>query len=198
MTTMMVTTAKKIKGLKTSTKILIGLSFLGAAFGIFMIVRRSGPADLINLALSQVGLREDPSGSNSGPQIDKFTGGRPEFWCAHFIAWLFRTIGRPLPGDRVPHPGAGGENPRAGVTSTEQMAKDTGKWLSPDSEPMPGDVVFYATRGAGDTVVGRHIGLVVATTDSTIETVEGNYSDMVARVSTPKTSSRITGYGRFI
>lgn len=193
--------------MKTSTKVVLGLVvayFLFARKGRAqgLTAMNAGTSDAaqfaIRLAQQQVGLKESPRGSNRGPQIEKFTGGRAEPWCGHFVAWIFRTIGKPLPGDRVPSPGAGGENPRAGVTATEQTLKDKGLWLPPSATPAPADIVFYATRGAGDSVPGRHVGLVVGVTPTTIETVEGNWGDGVAKLTTARSSPRITGYGRVV
>lgn len=184
--------------MKTSTKILLG----GACAAVFLFSRKAramsaGTASAVcNLAREQVGLKEVPKDSNSGPQIQKFTGGRQEAWCGHFVAWVFRNAGLPLPTDRIPHPGPGGENSLASVAYTEQLCKDRGWWLPPSAAPAPGDMVFYATRGTGDAKPGRHIGIVVGVTPTTIETVEGNWGSGVAKLTTKRSDKRITGYGR--
>jgi hypothetical protein len=45
------------------------------------------------VALSQIGKREDPLGSNSGPEVDQYlasVGLRPGFsWCAAFAYWCY-------------------------------------------------------------------------------------------------------------
>lgn len=164
---------------------------------IALMKRKGGAADsVVALALEQVGLRE--SGDNTGPEIEKFTGGRAELWCGHFVAWLFRTVGAPLPGDRVPFPGPGGENPRAGVTSTLKLFKEIGKFIPPTGTPAPGDIVFYGSRGAGDTIAGPHVGLIVNLDGPFNESVEGNTSQRVDFVRVRRDSPRILGYGRWL
>src|SRR5687767_8447454 len=49
--------------------------------------------DAVNEALSQLGVMEQPAGSNSGPQVNKYlasVGLDPGFfWCAAYIFWCF-------------------------------------------------------------------------------------------------------------
>ena len=145
----------------------------------------------VAIALSQVGVRESPKGSNRGHQVDVYTGGRPEPWCAHFVAWCFREANRPIPGDAVPS--AKLANPLASVTYTERMVQEHG-WSM--QEPAVGDIVFFKTRGRSDRGPGRHIGIVSAVTLTDIEVVDGNWGDAVTRRRMPRTHPEIVGYGR--
>jgi len=154
------------------------------------------PADnerLINLAKQQVGFKEQPKGSNRGMQVDVYTGGRAEPWCAHFVAWCFRSIGRPIPGDVVPSPKRA--NPLASVAHCERVFKEHDMHYM---SPQAGDIVFFETRGKSDKGRGRHIGLVIAVTKEAIEVIDGNWGDAVShraiKLSAPYPV--ITGYGR--
>ena len=155
------------------------------------MVTASGSA--VNIALSQYGKKE-ATGNNDGADIAKFTGGRKEPWCAHFVAWVFRTAGKPIPGDVVPTPTRA--NPLASVTFMESVFRKNG-WLV--TEPQAGDVVFYASRGGSDAGAGRHVGLVesVDHTKGIINTIEGNLSNKVAKASHfYRNNSSISNFGR--
>lgn len=146
---------------------------------------------LIRIAEAQVGFREDPRGSNRGAHVDLYTGGRAEPWCGHFVAWLFRVWGRPLPGDVPPSPTRA--NPLASVAHMERVFQEH-QWSF--REPAAGDVAFYRNRGLSDPGRGRHVGFVVKTTPTSIETVEGNWGDAVVRRTLPRADARISGFGR--
>lgn len=146
--------------------------------------------ELIKLALAQVGKREDPKGSNRGVDVQPYTGGRAEPWCAHFVAWLFRQTGRPLPGDKEPTPKQ--HNPLASVTETERMFRDHG-WIV--REPQAGGVVFYTDRGRSDRGPGRHIGFVTKVGLDSFETVEGNWGDRVCHRVVKRSDPKIAGFG---
>jgi hypothetical protein len=148
---------------------------------------------LIELVKRQVGFKEQPKGSNRGIQVDQYTGGRAEPWCAHFVAWCFRSIGKPLPNDVVPTPKRA--NPLASVSFTERIFKEL-DWHY--RNPQAGDIVFFATRGKSDRGPGRHIGIVIAVHADKIEVVDGNWGDAVNRRFIPLENSKptITGFGR--
>jgi cell wall-associated NlpC family hydrolase len=145
----------------------------------------------VAIALSQVGVRESPKGSNRGPDVDKYTGGRAEPWCAHFVAWCFRETGKPIPGDTIPTPRRA--NQLASVTRTEAIFGQH-DWLV--SEPKVGDIVFFKTRGRSDRGPGRHIGIVSAVGLTDFEVVDGNWGDAVTRRKVKRGSADISGFGR--
>jgi len=147
--------------------------------------------NVVELALSHVGVRETPKGSNSGPVVDTFTGGRPEPWCAHFVAKVFRDCGRTIPGDVVPTPKRA--NPLASVSHLERVIAEHG-WAV--REPQVGDIVFYKTRGKSDAGPGRHVGIVVAVNATHFETAEGNWGDVVAHRTVSRADPTISGFGR--
>lgn len=69
-----------------------------------------------------------------------------------------------------------------------QFFQDAGAW---HSRPEPGDVIFFYYDGAIN-----HQGIVVAVSGSSVSTVEGNSSDMVARRFYTIGDARIAGFGR--
>lgn len=175
----------KWRGMSRKRRALIGVGVFTVLAAVFM---SSKAGAIVRLARAQVGLREIPVGSNGGPEISKFSGGRPESWCAHFVAWVFRNAGHPLPFDQEPTPNRA--VPLASVSFFMQMAKDQGRFLPPGSVPKPGYVIFYPS----------HTGIVVGFDGSRdrVETVEGNFSDKVVNTTVPRTSSSIKGYGVFV
>ena len=133
---------------------------------------------LIELARKQIGKKEDPKGSNGGPEIDAFNGNRKEAWCAASLAWLFRQISAPLPGDKEPSPGPKGANKTHSVTFIQETFKKLGYFFS---EPQPGDMVIYNTTGDPDLVnSSKHIGLVLEVEGDTLKTAEFNWGDQVS------------------
>lgn len=149
------------------------------------------------IALQQKGIKE-LTGHNDGADIAKFTGGRQEPWCAHYVAWVFRSAGKPIPGDVVPTPTRA--NPLASVSFMQSVFEQHG-WMVKD--PQPGDVVFFKVRGASDAGSGKHVGIVTAVsppvagaTKWTVSTVEGNMGDKVGTATYPIDSPLFLGFGR--
>ena len=67
--------------------------------------------------------------------------------------------------------------------------KNSGRWHT--SYPQVGDIVFFNVNGGID-----HAGIVEVVSGSTITTIEGNTSDMVARRTHNLYDASIVGYGR--
>ena len=128
------------------------------------------PGGIVSAAESQVGVSEQPPGSNDGPQIATYRGavagaqaGEP--WCAYFVSWAANQAGAPL-GD------AGtGLGSVSGITS---WAQRTGRFLPAGSPPRAGDLMLFGSE---------HVGLVESVNaDGSLTTIEGNSSDAVSRV----------------
>lgn len=155
------------------------------------------PKHLI-IAQGEVGVRES-NGPNNGIPSEKYMGGRKEPWCAHFIAWLFRTSGNALPND-VFNVSPTRANPLAGVQYMEDMFKKNGWWFAKGNpkigKPEPGDIIFYRSRGGSDSGRGRHVGLVERVDGGYIYTIEGNLGDAVKRNRVFLASNKISGFGR--
>ncbi|NBT36004.1 MAG: CHAP domain-containing protein [Betaproteobacteria bacterium] len=140
----------------------------------------------------------------------RYSGGRNEAWCAHFVSWLFRQVGKPLPGSILPGPKTW--SPTAGVNYIVKTMRDAGKLLPPGAVPQANDLIFYKHKdpatGTFDTkgvlyglpFVYGHVGLVEGVVDEggvkKVVTIEGNYSDSVARVKTRLDSPTIGGFAR--
>ena len=151
--------------------------------------------NLCVLAELCVGEKESPPKSNRGPEVDVYTGGRAEPWCALWVAYIFRVCGMALPGDVEPTPKRA--NPLASVTHMEARLKKAGWLLTSHQKPKPGDIVFYKTREGSDPGTGRHVGLVTEVFADGYASVEGNWGDCVAKRHVKFSDSRIANYGRF-
>ena len=120
----------------------------------------------LQAAISQLGVTEQPPGSNDGPAIATYrsavTGsyaGAP--WCAYFVSWCAAQAGAPL--------GENGEG-LGSVEGITAWAQRTGRFTA---TPAPGELILFG---------GRHVGIVKSVDpDGTINTVEGNSSDGVNR-----------------
>ena len=120
----------------------------------------------LDAARSQLGVTEQPPGSNDGPDIASYRGavagsyaGAP--WCAYFVSWCAAQAGAPI--------GDGGTG-LGSVEAVTAWAQRTGRFTT---EPAPGELILFG---------GRHIGIVESVNaDGTLTTIEGNTSDGVHR-----------------
>ena len=139
---------------------------------------------MINLARAEVGVTEQPPGSNESPRIAQFrqaTAGAPGPgpWCAYFVSWAAREAGVPL-GD------AGQGFGR--VDDVYAWAQSAGKAIPAGSgSPQPGDLIVW----------DEHIGIVESVgADGSIHTIEGNSSDSVAQRTYGSDGGGAIGYVR--
>ena len=142
---------------------------------------------VIATALKQLGVVEDPVGSNAGAHVNVFTGNWAVPWCALFVSWCVREqatspITKPLPA----------------VVQWRTWLKDKGRYKTAltDRVPSPGDVFIILYKGAEGVDSGHgHIGFIVSydQASQTIRTVEGNTSNGV-RSKTRKLDG-ISGWG---
>ena len=144
------------------------------------------PAGLaaLNFAKAEVGVAEQPPGSNNSPRIAQFrqatAGSGVGPWCAYFVSWAAREAGAPL-GD------AGQGFGR--VDDVYAWAQKAGKAIPGNSgqPPQSGDLIVW----------DEHIGIVESVdADGTIHTVEGNSSDQVAQRTYAPGSRPAIGYVR--
>ena len=141
----------------------------------------AGPRALA-VAETQVGVTEQPPGSNDGPQLAEYrsavAGAAPgEPWCAYFASWAAAQAGVPL--------GDSGEG-LGSVAQITDWAGRTGRLLPSTATPAPGDLILF-----GD----RHVGIVESVNaDGSLTTVEGNYANAVSRVH--RSPAEATGYVR--
>jgi hypothetical protein len=139
---------------------------------------------IVNLVRGEIGVAEQPPGSNDSPRIAQFrqatAGSGVGPWCAYFTSWAAREAGVPL-GDNGQGFGR--------VDDVYAWAQKAGKAI-PNGEgvtPRPGDLIVW----------DEHIGVVESVgPDGTINTIEGNSSDQVAQRSYPPGARPAIGYVR--
>jgi cell wall-associated NlpC family hydrolase len=125
----------------------------------------SGSA-LLAHAEGEIGVTEEPPGSNDGPRIADYrtavAGAAPgQPWCATFVSWAAAQAGTPL--------GDAGQGLNS-VAAIQDWAARTGRLVT---SPQPGDLILFGTR---------HVGIVESVApDGSIATVEGNEGDGVRR-----------------
>lgn len=144
---------------------------------------------LIEVAVSQIGVCEEPKGSNKGQQVEAYLksvglpGGNP--WCMAFVVWCCKKIGL-----------------SAGVPTSGSVMQS---WKScklayrvNKSTPKPGDIAIFDYGGGKG-----HTGIVESVEGSVIKTIEGNTNNdgsregyMVCKHSRSLHSSQLVGFIR--
>lgn len=136
-------------------------------------------------SVAHLGLREDPPGSNAGPEISLWLaacerGGRPigiksGSWCAAFACAAQAAVRAP---DEAPAHGR-----RAAVHELVEDARAFGTWRDPSYRPKVGDLAIFRRNGADPRFQGEgHVGRVETIDGDTYTTIDGNSGDAVARV----------------
>ena len=129
----------------------------------------TGGAGLLAAVQREVGVAEQPPGSNDAPRIAQYrqatAGSGVGPWCAYFTSWAAREAGMPL--------GESGQG-FGSVDALYAWAQRAGRAVpnGPGVVPRPGDLIVW----------DEHIGVVKSVLpDGRIQTVEGNSSDQVSR-----------------
>ncbi len=168
-----------------------------------MVKAMSKPSDVVEMALAEIGYREKASdtnlddktanaGANNWTKYARdlaaagyYNGSKNGFpWCDVFVDWCFFKAYGATEGQRIQcQTGDLG----AGCIYSAQYYRQKGRF---DQTPRAGDQVFFRYGGE----IG-HTGIVVAVTDSSIDTVEGNRSDQVKRNTYSLSDPCIAGYG---
>lgn len=126
--------------------------------------------EALNIAISQVGVMEDPPGSNRGKKVEEYLAsvglGRGQFWCAAFLYWCFQKASEKL--DR--------KNPvlKTGHCMTHWRDSPAKKIPAADAlnKPSllkPGHIFIINTGGAHG-----HTGMIESVEGGFIHTIEGN------------------------
>ncbi|MBQ8974568.1 MAG: peptidoglycan-binding protein [Oscillospiraceae bacterium] len=118
--------------------------------------------EIVDIALSQVGYTEYPSGSNN-TKYGAAYGLNYEPWCMIFIWWVFNKAGASelfFDGGKC-----------AGCTTFMRWAIYSGRWVTDGYRP--GDVVLYQFDGDD---YADHCGIVEYATDTEVVAIEGNTS----------------------
>jgi hypothetical protein len=124
--------------------------------------------DLVELAKSQVGTKESPADSNKVKYWDYYKqhcgkdyNGQP--WCAAFVTYLMTELGQwTFTSDEARF---------RYCPSLVTWGKNQGKWKGRSYTPVAGDIILFANKGTA-----CHVGVVISTSGSTINTIEGNTS----------------------
>lgn len=129
----------------------------------------SAAQQMVALAQREIGVKEQPPGSNDSPRIAEYrkatAGSGIGPWCAYFTSWLAKSAGVPV--------GEAGQG-FGSVDALYGWAQRTGKAIQngPGVTPKAGDLIVW----------DEHIGLVESVdADGTVHTIEGNSSDQVIR-----------------
>ena len=139
---------------------------------------------VLNLVRNEVGVAEQPPGSNDSPRIAQYrqaTAGAPGPgpWCAYFVSWAARESGVPI-GDSGQGYGL--------VDDVWAWGERSGKAIpAAGATPQPGDLIVW----------DEHIGVVESVgADGSISTIEGNSSDRVNRRTYGSDGGGAIGYVR--
>jgi hypothetical protein len=142
-----------------------------------------GASGALAAAQGQVGVTEQPPGSNDSPQIAQYrtatAGSGVGPWCAYFVSWAAAQAGTPL--------GEAGQG-FGSVSALYSWAQRTGRATpaGPGVRPNPGDLIVWG---------GRHVGIVESVdADGSIHTIEGNSSNAVSRRTYGPDGGGATGY----
>jgi hypothetical protein len=134
-------------------------------------------------AQGEVGVAEQPPGSNDSPRIAQYrqatAGSGVGPWCAYFVSWAARQAGTPI-GDQG-----------QGYGSVDQVwawGERTGRAMpATGTVPQSGDLIVW----------DEHIGIVESVgPDGSINTVEGNSSNQVSRRTYGPDANGAVGYVR--
>lgn len=172
-------------------------------------------AVVLRAAITKLGCKEIPSGSNGGPEIAEIVegpGGDGQVpsayylywgiqdksilksmppWCALFVCHALRVGLAKTSWKEIPF-----GNWFGGAQQIEDWAKKNGRWTSPLPTSVPAGSVFTISRGAsgsdpGTSVGAGHVGFIVCDNgDGTVTTVEGNVSNAVGSHKRQKSSIR--------
>ena len=155
-----------------------------ALFGAGSVPAAAGPTEpllgkVLEVASKEVGVREEPPGSNRGPRVDEYLrsvkldpAGGSFAWCAAFVYWCFEQAAVSL----------GRDNPvicTAGVLDHWRRAQQVGipRVAAAEAIDDPGRVrpgmIFVLDAGGG----AGHTGLVESVQGGRLVTIEGNTND---------------------
>lgn len=141
----------------------------------------------VNVALSQVGVKENGSTNNS-TEVNKYRFGKANGnpWCASFVSYCYGQ-------------GQGNNNKATfGFTESSQSIKNqaikAGKYSTKDSgyKPQVGDLAVWTyTKNSG------HVGIIASVNnDGTFDVVEGNCGDRVQRCTRSMNTKDLNGFVR--
>lgn len=160
--------------------------------------RGTGEAALA-VAIGELGVREEPPGSNSGPRVRQYLAGcvrdvdsdgdldkiglSAGSWCAAFTGWCDAQAGVP-------------RTWRAAVHEIVSDARKAGTLRGLDYTPRPGDLAIFKRDGQDPRKGGLgHVARVEKVEGGTFTAIDGNSAgDKVARVVRPMTDAALVAW----
>lgn len=137
--------------------------------------------DIVSVAVSQIGTKEKPLGSNRIDYNKWFYGydkyGDDAPWCAVFISWCAEKA--EIPTSIIPK--------TASSATFREFFQNRGLFRAKGSyTPKAGDIALF----------NGHVGIVAGTGDTTsFQTIEGNYGNRVQRVTRKYSDAKLIGFG---
>lgn len=136
---------------------------------------RAEVRQVLQVAVGEIGVVEQPDGSNRGARVDQYT--TPDLgipWCAAFASWCYARAEHGSPFGRL-----------LSAYKFSQWGSANGRIVAALDVPQPGDV-FVILRGD----LHGHVGLVTSLTDdsSGVMTVEGNSANACRGLIRPRAS----------
>lgn len=141
--------------------------------------------DTLLYAIDFLGAREEPPGSNQGPDIDELVAGywahhgvtlaRSPPWCAIFVSSCIRKGVQEDAWTKTPMGGWFGA-----VSQYERWAKGKGLWtrIQASTSVVPG-ALFTMARNGGTNAHAGHMGFLIRDDGPHVVTLEGNINDGV-------------------
>ena len=164
----------------------VGSNTWGALFGRATVAASLAVAEnevlarVLEVAAGEVGVLEDPPGSNRGERVEQYQRGvgvdPGEPWCVAFVFFCFATAAQAL---GVDNPMVTKRTKTGSVVELWNLARANGvntithdEALDDPSRVQPG-MVFIISTGGGH----GHTGLVTRVAGGKLETIEGNTND---------------------
>ena len=103
-------------------------------------------------------------------------------WCAMYVSCVFRNaLGKDIQKKLMPH--------FAYCPTGVNQFKKMGCWHT--TNPQVGDVIFFKDSSG----IACHVGIIYNVDATSVYTIEGNTSDMVAERTRPRSTGYVYGYG---
>lgn len=121
------------------------------------------------VAEAEIGVKEQPRNSNDGPRVREYqavTGAYRAPWCASFVAWCFKRVGRNLRGFNTAY---------CPSYVASARASKNGLWVVKAADAKPGDLVLFDWQQNGES---DHIGILASEVSArgAFTAIEGNTS----------------------
>ena len=168
----------------------------------------------VGIAMGELGVREEPTGSNTGPRIREYLSGCARWgrpvgldkgqWCAAFASWCGNEATKVLAQHdqyfALPH------DWRISVHELVEDARSFGMWISWGSTDWPriGDLVVFRRAGGNPLAGGLgHVGRVIRaplefeSEPGRYQSIDGNVSNAVSIVDRSLVDKDLCGWIRY-